>query len=242
MTGILYEDNAIIVVRKPAGVDAQASRGFGADMVSMLQNYLADCERRAGRSENGVPYIAVVHRLDKPVSGVMVYAKNRPAAAALSKQLREAAMSKVYYALVCGKPSLPEGLYEDRLIQDKRQNRSYIAAAGSPEEAQAKPARLRYRVVEKTEPEYHAVLQALGWERAAEADKTLVRIELLTGRHHQIRVQMAGHGTPLVGDTRYHPQGGRSSCGLTLCAWSLAFCHPDDHRNMYFEYSSLPQS
>lgn len=233
---ILYEDAALLVVKKPAGVDAQASRGFGADMVSLLQNYLAAQQKKPGT----VPYVGVVHRLDKPVCGVMVYAKTKTAAAALGTQLQKSQMHKVYYALVCGTPEAAEGLYEDLLVQDRQQNRSRIVKPGDPQQAQAKPAVLRYRVVAPKEACFGEVVKTLGWERFLCGDggpaRSLVRIELLTGRHHQIRVQMAGHGTPLYGDARYQEPECRQGKTLTLCAWSLSFLHPVTGNSMEFQF------
>ncbi len=246
MLEIFYEDRDVIVAKKPAGLESQSVHSFAPDMVSLLRN------------QTGSGYIGVVHRLDQPVSGLMVYAKTQEAAACLSRQLQQGRLHKVYKAVVCGQIVDNVGNFVDYLLKDPRDNRSKIVEKGTPG---AKRAELRYR--------------ALASARLSGADVTLVRIELLTGRHHQIRVQFAGHGYPLWGDLRYNsvpafpaaagdpaefsdgkgPQGvdSRTGCGtaagerrelpehtvrgpvsLALCACELSFCHPASGKPMTF--------
>lgn len=220
MLNLLYEDREIIVVEKPAGVESQASRGFAPDMVSQLQTYLytklstdwgkASTKPRKKSAKPAVPYLGVIHRLDKPVSGVMVYAKTQNAAANLSSQVREGKMDKYYYAVVCGKPVDNVGNFVDYLQKDGKGNYSRIVDKSAPG---AKRVELDYEVIE---------------HRTMERELSLVRIHLLTGRHHQIRVQFAGHGYPLWGDNRYHPDfaGGKRRGSIALCAAELSFTHP----------------
>ncbi|MDO5550083.1 MAG: RluA family pseudouridine synthase [Lachnospiraceae bacterium] len=242
---ILYEDPELIVVEKPSGVEAQASRGFEADMVSQLQNYImgrssgdkhkiytklsTDWGKLSTKSGQNMvkkgekcrpPYVAVIHRLDKPVSGVMVYAKTQKAAAHLSSQVKNGQMDKIYYAVVCGKPVDNVGNYVDYLRKDGNSNRSEIVDKLDPD---GKRAELEYQVVESILRDGREV--------------SLVRIHLLTGRHHQIRVQFAGHGTPLWGDNRYHPDFASGTCRgtIALCAASLTFTHPSTGKRMTFE-------
>ncbi|MDD3251351.1 MAG: RluA family pseudouridine synthase [Lachnospiraceae bacterium] len=244
MMTILYEDDAVIVVWKPVGMESQSSRGFAADMVSEIQKHIhKDIHRVSPRS--GAPYVGVIHRLDKPVSGVMVYAKEKKAAAALSKQVQEHQMTKKYRAVLCGKPVDNVENLVDYLLKDEKENVSRIVDKGING---AKRAELICRVLESQEVEPYGCL-------------TLAEIELKTGRHHQIRVQMAGHGTPLWGDNRYNPmfggtcgargvrgakdgaddKGGRGrttavSCeNVALSAFQLTFFHPVTGRPMTFE-------
>ena len=220
MLKLLYEDHSIIVVEKPIGIESQSSRSFEPDMVSEIKKHI-----RSLSTDKKEPYVGVIHRLDKPVSGVMVYAKTQKAAAALSRQVQDGTMKKIYRAVLCGKPVDNVGNYVDYLRKDGKNNRSAIVDKGISD---AKRAELNYRVVDSLEEDGQIL--------------TLVEIELLTGRHHQIRVQFAGHGTPLWGDQKYNPQfaqGGRRGVSVALSACRLAFCHPVTQKQM--EFSMEPQ-
>ena len=235
MLDILYEDQSICVVKKPAGVDAQSNKSFQPDMVSLLQNHLADQLRRSGKAVTKAPYVGVIHRLDKPVSGVMVYAKSPQAAAALSAGMQKSTFHKEYYALICGKPEKENALLEDYLLQDRKSNTSQPV---SPETKGAKLARLEYHVIKSDSDEWEKVMTALGWSRfffeETQEPMSLVRICLMTGRHHQIRVQMAAAGFPLYGDARYQNPAHRIGKTLALCAWRLEFEHPVSGKRMDF--------
>ena len=187
---ILYEDSHILVVWKPAGMESQESRGLGADMVSEIRKFI---HSRSPGPE--VPYVGVIHRLDRPVSGILVYARTKKAAASLSKQLAEQRMKKDYLAVLCGKPVDNVDKFVDYLLKDSRTNRSSIVDKGI---TGAKRAALSYEILESRVVEPYGAL-------------SLARITLETGRHHQIRVQMAGHGLPLWGDRKYHPGGNVNS-------------------------------
>lgn len=192
MLNILYEDDAVLVVWKPVGMESQSGRGFDADMVSEIKRYLST--KKAGDNHNlstkvPEPYVGVIHRLDKPVSGVMVYAKTKEAAGTLSKQVSEGKMHKKYLTVLCGKPVDNVEKYVDYLLKDEKENTSRIVDMGI---TGGKRAELICRTVETKTIEPYGEL-------------TLAEIELLTGRHHQIRVQMSGHGTPIWGDNRYNP-------------------------------------
>ncbi len=244
MLNILYEDREIIVVEKPSGVASQSSGSFVPDMVSMLQNHImAGQKEKKGRlctelstdrgklSPRSVdkpvqrlprtqpPYIGVIHRLDTPVSGVMVYAKTKKAASSLSRQLEQGKIGKVYLAVICGKPVDDVGNFVDYLQKEGKTNRSVIVDKGDKE---GKRAALTYQVVQ-------TVLR--------EQELTLVRIRLETGRHHQIRVQFAGHGLPLWGDNRYNPdfESGKERGTIALCAAELSFSHPATEQRMDFQ-------
>lgn len=205
---ILYEDDAILVCHKPAGVAVQTARLGEADMESLLRNY------RAEKGEE--PWIGVVHRLDQPVEGVMVFAKTKEAAASLGRQMRERLAEKDYYAVTDGIPAQKKGMLEDYLLRDGRTNLSSVVAKTTPG---AKRASLTYEVIKE------------GNGRA------VLRIRLQTGRHHQIRVQLAHAGMPIAGDRKYQfrEHVAPSGRGLSLCACRLVFRHPADKRKLEFE-------
>lgn len=222
MATILYEDQDILVVVKPAGQESQSGRKFSMDLLSEIKNELARREKCVN------PYVAVVHRLDRPVSGVMVYAKTKAAAAALSRQIQQGTMKKRYYALLTRPISPKDGVLEHMLVHDKMANCSHVANKG---EVGAKKAVLRYRTVDGSG--FH------GFD-SMKKDGTLpmVDIELLTGRHHQIRVQFAAMGCPLVGDRKYgqEEQGNVNSNCIALCAYQLSFRHPRTGKTVVFTY------
>lgn len=223
MLCILYEDESVIVVWKPVGMESQASRGFGADMVSEIRKHVHNLSTKKS-PKSGEPYVGVIHRLDKPVSGVMVYAKEKKSAAALSRQVAEGKMKKHYLTVLCGKPVDNVENHVDYMLKDEKQNLSRIVDKGT---AGAKRAELVCRALETKDVEPYGVL-------------TLADIELMTGRHHQIRVQMAGHHLPIWGDNRYNPQfagGGTSGYGradVALAAYQLTFTHPVTGKVMTF--------
>ncbi len=276
-TKIIAEDKHILVCFKPSGLAVQSSRIGEADMVSELKNYLA------ASSGTGKPsYLGLVHRLDQPVSGLIVCAKTPRAAAELSRQVGEGAdgktakegrvsgvqknaggrssasaqthgegkgvkgsgneesagwenggMEKEYTALVFtgGEAALPPmgswQMLTDYLVRDGRTNTSRVAGQG---EKDARLARLRWRVQEER------------WQEEA----ALVRVQLFTGRHHQIRVQLSHAGFPLLGDQRY---GSEASLGCSarlglgsvcLCASRLGFCHPATGKRVEYRTEEFP--
>ena len=214
MLNVLYEDQEIIVVVKPAGVESQAAKKFAPDMISEIKKHMVINKLCTPGKE---PYVAVIHRLDKPVSGVMVYAKTKKAAAALSEQVQNRKMDKYYEAVVCGKPVNNVDNYVDYLKKSVDGNYSQIVDKG---ENEAKRAELSYELLKTIE--------------TADGVLSHVRIHLLTGRHHQIRVQFSGHDLPLYGDGRYNPQFVGKRDPLALCAVSLAFNHPTTGKRMEF--------
>lgn len=205
---IIYEDRDILVCRKPAGVATQTKRLGQQDMESLLKN------DRAKKGEP--PYIGIVHRLDQPVEGLMVFAKNQQAAANLSKQVQDRVIGKYYYALSFCIPKEKEGVLEDYLLTDKKVNFTQVI---DEKTCGAKKAKLEYKVVE------------------TKANKTLFDVKLHTGRQHQIRVQMANAGCPLVGDSKYGDAGDKKQ--LALCSYKLEFEHPTKKIPMQFEIQPL---
>ena len=211
---ILFEDDEILVVEKPVGIESQSAKTFEPDMVSEIKKHI-----NIQSTKKGEPYVGVIHRLDKPVGGVMVYAKSQIAAEALSRQVSAHQMEKNYYAVVCGKPVDNSGTYVDYLWKDGKNNCSKIVEKGIKS---GKLAELDYRIVECRDLDGIEV--------------SLLKIRLKTGRHHQIRVQMAGHGTPLWGDRKYNPefQSYLGKGNVALFASGLSFLHPTTKKKMTF--------
>lgn len=210
---ILYEDKDILVVEKPAGIPVETSRIGSKDMVSLLKNHLAETGGKPGRHS--------LSRYDSPAgparTGVMVFAKNQKAAASLSKEIAQNEMKKTYLAVVEGTAKEEESL-TDYLLKDGRTNTSKKVPKGTKG---AKESRLSYECLKTLEDPALAALPL-----------SLVRIHLFTGRHHQIRVQMADVGLPLYGDRKYNPASKGST--LALCAFELTFRHPATGKSMTF--------
>lgn len=202
-TDIVYQDKRIVVAVKPAGVVSTDEPG---GMPSLLRQAL------------GTDCIRTVHRLDAPVSGLMVFARSAYAAGELSRQIREGEFRKEYLAVLRGTPRAPSGELFDLLGRDKARRVTYVADAPAKG---VQAARLRYEVLEEN------------------AGLTLVRIHLLTGRTHQIRVQFASRGLPLAGDRRY---GAADDPVSPIALWSahLAFRHPETGAEMTFDLQPPP--
>lgn len=225
---VFYEDDHIIVCRKPAKIATESSKIGVPDMVSILKNHISKTSRTSGN-----PYLAVIHRLDQPVSGILVFAKTPSAAKELNRQLTSREFGKYYLALVSKAPEPAEALLENYLIKDPKTNSSRICSADTPG---AKRARLHYKLLTDAAP-FFTPEQCTNTSDAAPA---LLEIHLDTGRHHQIRVQLAGIGCPIAGDTKYNPdacanRGWKSIC---LCAYKLSFRHPVTQEPLFFEISS----
>lgn len=217
---IKYEDDAIIVIHKPSGIATETARIGQVDIVSELKNY------RKAKGEG--TYLGTIHRLDQPVEGLLVFAKTQKAAAILTKQLEDGVLKKSYVALVPGicDKKITEGSLEDYLLKDGRTNLSKVVSADTKG---AKKARLSWKLL--------STIEASGIQYA------LVHVEIFTGRHHQIRVQMSHAGMPLLGDSKY---GNALSKELSdrleikqtaLLANRLLFIHPITKKPMQFEIS-----
>lgn len=205
---ILYEDEELIVCRKPAGVPVQTRNFMAQDMESYLKNY---------RSEKGEPpLIWLLHRLDQPVSGIIAFAKTKEAAADIGRQMAVKLVGKYYYAMTDGIVTKKKGTLEDYLLRDGKTNASSVVPKGTKD---AKLARLSYQVTE----------QGKG--------RSILKIQLETGRHHQIRVQLAHAGYPIVGDKKYNFRENIAPSGqnLALCSYKIGFRHPKTHKKLEFE-------
>lgn len=207
MKDIIYEDLHILVCRKPAGLAVQNASFGRKDLESMLKTYLFEKDGKAN------PYLGIIHRLDQPVQGLVVFAKNPKSAAALSAQVQDGRMKKYYRAVTCGAPEKKE----ERLVNYLKKNgRTNLSECVSEKVQGAKKAELYYHVLEEKD------------------NYALLEIELFTGRHHQIRVQMAKNQTPLYGDQKYNKNAQKGE-QIALCASRLEFYHPATGKKMQYD-------
>lgn len=215
---IQYEDDAIIVIHKPAGIATETARIGQADVVSELKNYL--------KAKGKGTYLGMIHRLDQPVEGLLVFAKTPEAAKVLTKQLENGTLKKSYAALVpkIESEAVTQGELEDYLLKDSRTNLSKVVAAGTQG---AKKAKLGWKLLRNIE--------------AKDVSYSLVEVEIYTGRHHQIRVQMSHAGMPLLGDSKYGNEVSRKlteALGIrhtALLANRLRLIHPVTKQSVQFE-------
>lgn len=197
---ILYEDNHLLVVRKPVNIPVQEDRSKDKDLLTLLKEDLKERYQKPGNV-----FLGLVHRLDRPVGGVMVFAKTSKGASRLSDSLRRGAFERKYVAVVRGQLSTKHDVLEHYLYKDKQKNKVYVVGANHK---QGKKAVLDYEV--------------LGGEQGL----SLLSVNLHTGRPHQIRVQLATSGYPLYGDQKYGEHVNRPGQQIALWAHSLAFPHP----------------
>ncbi len=217
MVNILYEDNQIVVIVKPQNMPSAPDESGDEDALTFVKNYIKEKYNKPGEA-----YIGLVHRLDRPTGGVMVFARTSKAAARLSSQLQDGTMKKTYYAICNDCPKDKSGRLVNYLKKDSKENIVKIVSQG---ETNAKRAELEYKVLVRGET-------------------SLLEVNILTGRSHQIRVQLAGIGCPLVGDNKYGKDKTRASKKLGLWAGRLEFVHPVTKEKMVFvappELSSEP--
>lgn len=215
---ILYEDNHLLVVRKEPGMLAQEDHSGDPDLLSALKEFL-----RVRDSKPGQAWLGLVHRLDRPTGGVMVFAKTSKAASRLSESFRKQDVHKEYLALCEGQPG-PIGestVYEDTLAKDPRTNRSRRLRAGGTAERNEKKeraARLQFTVINTD----------------LNAKCSLVRVRLITGRSHQIRVQFAERGFALVGDRKYGGRNDGFNQDIKLWAYRIDVPHPTTKEMLTF--------
>lgn len=248
-TQIVYEDEAVLVIRKPAGL-ATESAGIGQkDVVSELKNYVA--KKNPGK----MPYLGIVHRLDQPVEGLLVFAKTKKAAEDLTMQLGKGTLKKEYLAVVCGKVPENTGRLVDYLI--KVNGMAVVKDAADAQIKDAADAQVKDAADAKTEKDVDAQAgkaadpqakkAVLTYTKKAETEKfTLLAVQIETGRFHQIRAQLSHAGFPILGDEKY---GSEESKELSrekkirftaLCAASLSFRHPVTGKTMAF--TQTPQN
>ncbi len=204
---ILHEDNHIIVALKPQNVPSCEDESKDKDMLTMLKEYIKEKYNKPGNV-----YLGLVHRLDRPTGGVMVFAKSSKAASRLSEQLKDGDFEKRYFAVLCGTPKEEKATLTHYMKKNAVNNMVYVCP---PTVAGAKFAELEYNLVEKTD------------------ELCLVDVRLHTGRSHQIRVQMNAIGTPIYGDMRYGGEKAKKG-NLALWAYYLSFTHPVSKEKMVF--------
>ena len=197
---ILYEDNHLLIFNKKPGEIVQGDRTGDTPLSEDLKAFIKQRDNKPGNVFLGVP-----HRLDRPVSGIVIFAKTSKALERLAAMFREGSVHKTYLALCCGEPWDEEGLLEDWLSRNEKQNKSYVVREGT---SGAKLARLRYRFVQRTER------------------YSLLEVELLTGRHHQIRCQLSHMGCPIKGDLKYGAPRSNPDGGICLHSHRVVFVHP----------------
>ncbi len=226
---ILYEDEDVIVCRKPAGLATETARVGQADVASELKKGLAARRRKTGKTREGEPYLGMVHRLDQPVEGLLVFGKSREVTAKLSAQLGGGSFHKRYRAVVCGELPQKEGELVDFLYKN-RENRAVVTTEQEALSRGARRAVLRYRVLG---------VRSLP-AGSCEESISLLEISIDTGRFHQIRAQMAHAGHPLLGDRKYGEERSLLLSGelgvknVALCACEIAFSHPVTGRTLQF--------
>ena len=201
---VLYEDNHLVVVVKPCNIPSQKDISNDLDLLTMVKEYIKEKYHKPGNV-----YIGLVHRLDRPVSGIMVFARTSKAAGRLTDQMMNDEFSKKYLAVVHGILEEDEGTFIDYLKKEESGN-TIVTDCNN-----GKRSVLNYKVL----------------ERNYDKNETLVEIELKTGRHHQIRVQFASRNHPLCGDQRY---GKMDKTQIALCAYHLEFIHPVSKEKLIF--------
>ena len=210
---VIYEDNHIIVVEKPVNIPSQADKTGDIDLLTIIKQYIKEKYQKPGNV-----YLGLVHRLDRPVGGVMVFAKTSKAAARLSNQVREKQFEKTYLTIVNGKMEQNTGTLEDYLYKDERNNKSKVVPEGTKN---SKLAILDYEVL----------------KYAPELDLSVLKIHLHTGRHQQIRVQLSSRNHSIYGDQKYGGRGHGKQ--ITLWAYELKFYHPITNEQITFH--SIPE-
>lgn len=203
MIKVLYEDNHLIAVLKPINVPTQKDSSNDIDMVSLVKDYLKKKYNKPGNV-----YLGLLHRLDRPVSGVLLFAKTSKAAERMTKEIKNHNVRKTYYAVVEGKVD-KKGTFIDKLLKDEKTNFVRVSDKG-------KEAKLEYELI------------------CYKNNYSLVKINLITGRSHQIRVQFSSRGYPLYGDQRYNKQDKNQ---IALFSSSIEFTHPVTKEHLTISYN-----
>lgn len=206
---IIYEDNHLLIVEKPVNILTQGDETGDTDLLTLLKE---DLKTRYNKPGN--VFLGLVHRLDRPVGGVMVFAKTSKAASRLSEQIRTRAFKKTYLAVINGTPAALKGRLEDYLVKDKSTNTVYVAPEKHKE---SKKAVLDYEVI------------------SVSGCLSLVKVNLLTGRPHQIRVQFSSAGHPLYGDQKYGSSVNKPGEQIALWSEEISFKHPISKGDLIFK-------
>lgn len=212
---IVYEDNHLIVVNKRAGQIVQGDKTGDTPLSEMVKDYIKEKYAKPGNV-----FCGVVHRIDRPVWGLVIFARTSKALERLNRMLRDGEIHKTYWALVEGHPEKDEALLENYLISDGRINKTFVADSNTKD---AKLSRLHYRTLVK-------------------GDRyTLLEVNLLTGRKHQIRAQLSNIGHPIKGDLKYGAKRSNRDGGISLQAHSIEFIHPVSKLPIHLEIPPLPE-
>ncbi|MCQ2175228.1 MAG: RluA family pseudouridine synthase [Bacteroidales bacterium] len=199
---ILYEDNHLLIINKKVGEIVQGDKTGDECLAETLKAFIAGRDSKPGKVFMGIP-----HRLDRPVSGICIFAKTSKALERLSEMFREGDVHKTYWALCCAKPEPESGHLENWMVRNEKKNKSFITS-GQGKDDSAKFAKLNYKYLKSTD-RYH-----------------LVEVELLTGRHHQIRCQLSNIGCVIKGDLKYGAPRSNPDGGICLHARRINFNHP----------------
>jgi 23S rRNA pseudouridine1911/1915/1917 synthase len=203
---ILYEDNHLIALNKYPSDIVQGDKTGDLPLGDYIKSYLIHKYNKPGDA-----FLGVIHRIDRPVSGVVIFAKTSKGLSRMNKLLKDGGFHKTYWAIVEGTPLETDGLLINHLAKNERQNKSYVVSKGTKG---AKEAKLRYHTLQ------------------AGRKYSLLEIELLTGRHHQIRVQLSNMGCPIKGDLKYGSKRSNSDKSICLHARTLEFEHPISKKNI----------
>lgn len=206
---VIYEDNHLIIVNKAVGEIVQGDKTGDKPLSEYVKDYI-----REKYTKPGNVFCGVVHRLDRPVSGIVVFARTSKALDRMNRMFRDGEVHKTYWALVQGKPLQKEALLVDWLVSDGRMNKTFVTDQGAKD---AKLSRLKYKTI-------------------AEGDRyTLLEVTLLTGRKHQIRAQLANIGCPIKGDLKYGSKRSNPDGGISLQSHSIEFIHPVSKQEIRLE-------
>ena len=197
---VIYEDNHIIIVNKQSGEIVQGDKTGDRPLSDIVKQYIKEKYQKPGEV-----FLGVVHRLDRPVSGLVVFARTSKALTRLNKMFAEGEVHKIYWAIVKNAPEQPEGTLTHWLVRNEKQNKSY---AYTTEKPNAKKAILKYKVIGRSD------------------NYTLLEVNLMTGRHHQIRCQLAAMGCPIKGDLKYGAPRSNPDGSISLMSRHVEFTHP----------------
>ena len=210
---VLYEDNHIIIVYKEAGEIVQGDKTGDEPLSEIVKRWIKDKYQKPGNV-----FLGIVHRLDRPVSGLVVFAKTSKALTRLNNMFRNGEVHKTYWAIVTRPPFEKEATLTDWLVRNERQNKSYAYNHQVPT---SKKSILHYKVINQSER------------------YTLLELNLMTGRHHQIRCQLSNMDCPIKGDLKYGAQRSNSDGSISLLSHRIEFIHPVSKENICIE-SPLP--
>ncbi|MDD4142155.1 MAG: RNA pseudouridine synthase [Bacteroidales bacterium] len=200
---ILYEDNHILIVNKFPGEIVQGDKTGDVPLADLAKEYLKNKYAKPGNV-----YLGVIHRIDRPVCGIVIFAKTSKAAARMSEMIKKRDFKKYYYAITCAGLNPPEGSLRNYLSKNEKMNKSFVKDEVDDKNPAWKLAELNYRVAKKFDRYY------------------LIEIELITGRHHQIRAQLAHAGAVIKGDLKYGAPRSNHDASISLQAYKVEFVHP----------------